>query len=90
MEAGFPEGVVNLISGYGDAGAALCKHPGVDKISFTGSTEVGLEIMRTSHEHRLKKVTLELGGKSPHIILDDADIDRAIANVQLGLFFNQG
>lgn len=90
MEAGFPEGVVNILPGFGDTGSALCKHPGVDKIAFTGSTEVGLEIMRTSHEHRLKKITLELGGKSPHIILKDANIDRSIDNVKLGMFFNQG
>ena len=79
MEAGFPEGVVNILSGYGPtAGAALAQHPLVDKIAFTGSTEVGYEIMKTSHKHNLKRVTLELGGKSANIIMDDADIDLAI------------
>ena len=79
MEAGFPEGVVNILSGYGPtAGAALSQHPLVDKVAFTGSTEVGYEIMKTAHKHNLKRVTLELGGKSANIIMDDADIDLAI------------
>lgn len=79
MEAGFPEGVVNILSGYGPtAGAALAQHPLVDKVAFTGSTEVGYEIMKNSHKHNLKRVTLELGGKSANIIMDDADIDLAI------------
>lgn len=80
MEAGFPEGVVNILSGYGPtAGKALAQHKDVDKVAFTGSTEVGYEIMKNSHVHNLKRVTLELGGKSANIILDDADIDLAIA-----------
>ena len=80
MEAGFPEGVVNILPGYGpSAGKALAQHPLVDKVAFTGSTEVGYEIMRNSHKHNLKRITLELGGKSANIILDDADIDLAIA-----------
>jgi aldehyde dehydrogenase (NAD+) len=79
MEAGFPKGVVNVLPGYGpSAGQALCQHPGVDKVAFTGSTEVGYEIMRSSHKHNLKRITLELGGKSANIIMDDADIDLAI------------
>ena len=91
MEAGFPEGVVNILPGYGpSAGKALAQHPLVDKVAFTGSTEVGYEIMRNSHKHNLKRITLELGGKSANIILDDADIDLAIAQAQLGLFLNQG
>lgn len=80
MEAGFPNGVINMLPGYGPtAGAALSQHPLVDKVAFTGSTEVGLEIMRSAHKHNLKRITLELGGKSANIIMDDADIDLAIA-----------
>lgn len=90
IEAGFPAGVVNILPGHGDTGAALAVHPKVDKIAFTGSTEVGLEIVRNSGVNGLKRVTLELGGKSPNIILDDADLDLAIAQSQFGLFFNQG
>jgi len=79
MEAGFPEGVVNILSGYGPtAGQALAQHPLVDKVAFTGSTEVGYEIMRTAHKNNLKRITLELGGKSANIIMDDADIDLGI------------
>lgn len=91
MEAGFPEGVVNILPGYGPtAGQALAQHPHVDKVAFTGSTEVGYEIMRGSHKNNLKRITLELGGKSANIIMDDADIDLAIAQSQVGLFLNQG
>lgn len=90
VEAGFPEGVVNILPGFGDAGQALSTHADVDKVAFTGSTEVGLEIMRNAGSNGLKRVTLELGGKSPNIILDDADLDCAIAQSQLGLYFNQG
>jgi aldehyde dehydrogenase (NAD+) len=90
VEAGFPPGVVNILPGHGDTGAALAVHPKVDKIAFTGSTEVGLEIVRNSGVNGLRRVTLELGGKSPNIILDDADLDLAIAQSQLGLFLNQG
>ena len=80
MEAGFPEGVVNILPGYGpSAGQALAQHKLVDKVAFTGSTEIGYEIMRTAHKHNLKRITLELGGKSANIIMDDADIDHAIA-----------
>lgn len=91
MEAGFPAGVVNILPGYGPtAGASLAQHPLVDKVAFTGSTEIGYEIMRSAHKHNLKRITLELGGKSANIIMDDADMDLAIAQSQLGLFLNQG
>jgi len=91
MEAGYPNGVVNILPGYGPtAGEALSKHELVDKVAFIGSTEVGFHIMRNSHEKNLKRITLELGGKSAHVIMDDADIDQAIAQNHLGLFFNAG
>lgn len=89
-EAGFPEGVINVIPGYGEtAGAPLVQHPKVDKIAFTGSTEVGKLIMAEA-SHTLKRVTLELGGKSPNIILPDADMSRAIPGAISGIMFNQG
>ena len=89
-EAGFPAGVVNVIPGLGEvAGAALVRHPGVDKISFTGSPEVGREIQRVAAES-FKRVTLELGGKSPQIVLADADVEAAVQGITMGLFFNQG
>ena len=89
LEAGFPPGVLNVVTGFGDAGAALVAHPGVDKIAFTGSTEVGKEIVRACAGN-LKKVSLELGGKSPHIVFPDADLDAAATAVANGIFFNQG
>jgi phenylacetaldehyde dehydrogenase len=89
LEAGFPPGVINVLPGFGDAGAALVEHPGVDKIAFTGSTEVGKKIVQASAGN-LKKVSLELGGKSPHIVMPDADLDAAAASVANGIFFNQG
>jgi phenylacetaldehyde dehydrogenase len=89
LEAGFPPGIFNVVTGFGDAGAALVAHPGVDKIAFTGSTEVGKAIVRASAGN-LKKVSLELGGKSPHIVFPDADLDLAAASVANGIFFNQG
>ncbi len=90
QEAGFPDGVVQLINGLGEtAGAALTAHPGVDKIAFTGSTEVGKIILRASAGN-LKRVSLELGGKSPQIVFDDADLPRAIAGVAYGIFSNAG
>src|SRR5574340_59508 len=89
-EANFPPGVVNVVPGLGEvAGAALARHPGVDKISFTGSPEVGREVMRAAADG-FKRVALELGGKSPQIILDDADLETAVGGIALGLFFNQG
>jgi len=79
MEAGFPAGVVQILPGFGpSAGRALTQHHLVDKVAFTGSTEVGYEIMRNSHKHNLKRITLELGGKSANIIMDDADIEFAV------------
>src|SRR5580704_4886572 len=90
QEAGIPDGVVNIVPGYGEtAGAALAAHPDVDKIAFTGSTEVGKLILQAATGN-LKKVSLELGGKSPNIILDDADIDAAIPGAASAIFFNQG
>lgn len=89
-EAGVPEGVVNLLTGYGHtAGAAITAHPDVQKVAFTGSTEVGKEIVRASADS-LKKVTLELGGKSPVLIFDDADMDKAILMASLGIFVHSG
>ncbi len=88
-EVGFPEGVVNVVTGFGDAGAALAAHQDVDKVAFTGSTEVGHEIVRASAGN-LKRVTLELGGKSPSIVFDDADLELAAQGVAGGIFFNQG
>ncbi|MFN6537073.1 MAG: aldehyde dehydrogenase family protein [Nostoc sp. EkiNYC01] len=91
VEAGFPPGVVNILSGYGPtAGAAIARHMDVDKVAFTGSTEVGHLIMEAAAKSNLKRVTLELGGKSPNIIFADADMDRAIADSHEALFFNQG
>jgi phenylacetaldehyde dehydrogenase len=90
MEAGFPEGVVNIVPGYGEtAGAALAAHDDVDKVAFTGSTEVGKLIIHAAAGN-LKKVSLELGGKSPNIILDDADLDASIPGAASAIFFNQG
>jgi aldehyde dehydrogenase (NAD+) len=88
-QAGLPRGVVNILPGYGDAGAALVAHEGVDKVAFTGSTEVGRAIARTVAGSR-KKVTLELGGKAANIVFDDAPIDQAVEGVVNGIFFNQG
>ncbi len=78
QEAGFPEGVVNFLTGYGEVGQALVNHPLVDKVSFTGSTAVGREILSRSSSPNIKRVTLELGGKSPNIIMNDADIELAV------------
>lgn len=90
LEAGFPKGVINLVPGYGPtAGAALVKHPGVDKIAFTGSTETAQLIMRDAAA-TLKRITFELGGKSPNVVFADANLDAAIAGAEFGLFFNQG
>jgi aldehyde dehydrogenase (NAD+) len=91
VEAGFPEGVVNLLPGYGPtAGAAIANHMDVDKVAFTGSTEVGHLIMEAAAKSNLKRVTLELGGKSPNIVFADADMDQAIEGSHFALFFNQG
>ncbi|MBN8248280.1 MAG: aldehyde dehydrogenase family protein [Verrucomicrobia bacterium] len=89
-EAGFPDGVVNVVTGFGErAGAALAAHPGVDKVAFTGSTEVGRLIVRAA-SHDLKRVSLELGGKSPNILLEDADLEAAMPAAAAAIFFNQG
>ncbi len=91
LEAGFPEGVVNILPGYGPtAGAALSHHWDVDKVAFTGSTEVGKLIMEAAAKTNLKRVTLELGGKSPNIVFADADMNEAIEGAHFALFFNQG
>ena len=90
QEAGLPDGVVNIITGFGEtAGAALAGHLGVDKVAFTGSTEVGRLIVKAA-ANDLKKVSLELGGKSPNIILADADLDSAIPGAASAIFFNHG
>jgi phenylacetaldehyde dehydrogenase len=90
LEAGFPKGVVNILSGYGEsAGAPLAAHPDVDKVAFTGSTEVGKLIVQAAAGN-LKKVSLELGGKSPTIVFGDADIDAAIPGAASAIFFNHG
>lgn len=90
-EAGFPPGVVNLIPGFGPtAGEAIALHPDVNKVAFTGSTQVGKLVMKAAAESNVKRVTLELGGKSPNMVFSDADIDHAIQTSHFGLFFNQG
>lgn len=90
-EAGFPAGVVNVVPGYGPtAGAAIAGHKDVDKVAFTGSTEVGQIVAKLAAESNLKRVTLELGGKSPNIVLSDADMENAVEQSHFGLFFNQG
>ena len=91
LEAGFPAGVVNILPGFGPtAGAALASHMDVDKVAFTGSTEVGHLIMEAAARSNLKPVTLELGGKSPNIVFADADLDEAVEGAHMGLFANQG
>jgi aldehyde dehydrogenase (NAD+) len=91
VEAGFPEGVVNLLPGYGPtAGATIAQHMDVDKVAFTGSTEVGHLIMEAAAKSNLKRVTLELGGKSPNIVFADTDLDEAVEGAHFGLFFNHG
>lgn len=89
-EAGFPPGVINVVPGFGAAGAALVEHHNVDKVAFTGSTEVGKLIQQGAGRSNLKRTTLELGGKSPNIILQDADLPHAVETAHFGLFFNMG
>jgi len=90
VEAGFPKGVINIVPGYGPtAGASLVKHPDVDKIAFTGEYRTAQIIMRDASQ-TLKRLTFELGGKSPNVIFADADLDAAAAGTEFGLFFNQG
>jgi phenylacetaldehyde dehydrogenase len=89
LEAGLPPGVVNLVTGGAAAGAAIAAHPDVDKVAFTGSTEVGKLIVQAAAGN-LKKLTLELGGKSPNVVFRDADLDTAIAGAANAIFFNHG
>ncbi|KAF8086773.1 hypothetical protein N665_0613s0041 [Sinapis alba] len=90
-EAGLPEGVVNIVSGFGPtAGAAIASHMDIDKVAFTGSTDVGKIILQLASKSNLKAVTLELGGKSPFIVCEDADVDQAVELAHFALFFNQG
>lgn len=89
QEAGFPDGVINVVTGYGDTGAAIVRHPGVDKIAFTGHYETAQKIM-VDASATLKRLTFELGGKSPNVVFADADLDAAVAGAEFGLFFNQG
>ncbi|KAF8314575.1 aldehyde dehydrogenase domain-containing protein [Cantharellus anzutake] len=90
-EAGFPKGVINVVTGYGDtAGAAIASHMDIDKVAFTGSSLVGRHVMKAAAASNLKRVTLELGGKSPNIIFQDADLDRAVSWAAFGALANQG
>ena len=90
QEAGIPDGVVNIITGFGPgAGSSIAEHPDVDKVAFTGSTEVGKLILKASAGN-LKRVSLELGGKSPNIIFRDSDLDAAVQSATRGVFFNSG
>jgi aldehyde dehydrogenase (NAD+) len=90
QKAGIPDGVINVVPGYGPtAGGAIIKHPGIDKIAFTGSGETAQIITRDAAP-TLKRITFELGGKSPNIVLDDANLESAIAGAHFGLYFNQG
>ncbi len=91
LEAGFPPGVVNILPGFGPtAGAAIADHMDIDKVAFTGSCEVGHLILQAAGRSNLKRVSLELGGKSPNIVFADADMEQAIEGCHFGLFFNQG
>jgi gamma-glutamyl-gamma-aminobutyraldehyde dehydrogenase len=91
LEAGLPPGVLNVVPGYGEeAGKPLALHPDVDMISFTGSTEVGKLMMRYAGESNLKRVALELGGKSPHLVMADADLEQAAAGIAWGIYYNAG
>src|SRR5437762_2950312 len=91
QEAGIPVGVINVVPGFGPtAGAALSGHMDVDKIAFTGEYSTGQIIMEAAARSNLKRVTLELGGKSPNVVFADADLDAAVAGAYFGLFFNQG
>jgi aldehyde dehydrogenase (NAD+) len=89
LEAGVPDGVINILTGMGDAGAALSSHPGIDKIAFTGSTGVGEKILHAAAAS-MKRVTVELGGKSPNIVFADADLDKAVPAAAMAVFANAG
>jgi aldehyde dehydrogenase (NAD+) len=87
-EAGFPPGVVNIVTGYGPTvGAAISSHQKIEKVAFTGSTLVGRKVMEAAAKSNLKNVTLELGGKSPNIIFNDADMDKAVSWTTHGILF---
>ena len=91
MEAGVPDGVINVVPGFGPtAGAAIAQHRDIDKVAFTGSGEVGKLVMTDAARSNLKRVSLELGGKSPNVVFADADLDAAVEGAYTGLFFNQG
>jgi aldehyde dehydrogenase (NAD+) len=90
LEAGFPPGVVNIVPGYGHVGAAIAEHPSIDMVAFTGSDETGKLVMQAAARSNLKRVSLELGGKSPNIVLDDADMDAAVEGSFFGLFWFEG
>ncbi|MFO1272753.1 MAG: aldehyde dehydrogenase family protein [Rubrivivax sp.] len=89
MEAGLPAGVFNVLTGFGDAGAAMAEHPGIDKIAFTGSTEVGQKIVRAAAGN-MKRTSMELGGKSPDIVFADADLEAAVPGAAMAVFQNSG
>jgi aldehyde dehydrogenase (NAD+) len=89
IEAGVPAGVINIVTGPGSVGRAMVQHPGIDKIAFTGSTAVGQEIMRSAAD-TVKRITLELGGKSPNIVFADAEIDNAVKGAITGIFYGKG
>src|ERR1700731_2962398 len=89
IEAGVPAGAINIVTGPGEVGRTMVKHPGIDKIAFTGSTAVGQEIMRSAAD-TLKRITLELGGKSPNIVFADSDIDNAVKGAITGIFYGKG
>ncbi len=89
VEAGVPAGVINIVTGPGEVGRTMVKHPGIDKIAFTGSTAVGQEIMRNAAD-TVKRITLELGGKSPNIVFADSDIDNAVKGAITGIFYGKG
>ncbi len=90
QQADLPPGVVNIVTGAGETGRALAGHPGIDKVAFTGSTEVGKEIARACARGPRKKLTLELGGKAANIVFEDAPVDQAVEGIVNGIFFNQG
>ncbi|UUY03909.1 aldehyde dehydrogenase family protein [Svornostia abyssi] len=90
LEAGIPPGVVNIVTGFGEAGAALAAHNDVDKVAFTGSTEVGKLIVGAAGTSNLKKLTLELGGKSPNVVYADSDLETTIPGAAMSIFFNHG
>ena len=89
-EVGFPPGVVNILSGYGQTGQYISSHMKIKKVAFTGSTATGRHVMKAAASSNLKKVTLELGGKSPNIVFSDADLDKAVEFANMGIFFNSG